>query len=738
MLTYFRSITDPLLRISSSLKANASDGEESRPETRLATAVHAYLESKSSVAGCVNLIPATTANHIAQLNIWIQQSRAKCLVGSGLHTAAAYLLHGLDNLDGDNLDVETLDTVLQAVWEQYEIDDYPRSTAMIIPRIFLHPRCVAASKTDSSLLSTLNKALSDLQNTAKHRVYALWSFAASLRSIVLDIPDAALELPLKAVFVQLANDPPITKPEFELEAIIAPMLTKFVPFRTYRYYYGESEGYSLACIFDTLNKLPKSDKGMQLQRDILDDLLHDWVHQKRPVPAVSRWKTTAQLQTMLVLLEGIVPTLSAADMEEYLQSFHEVLALEQMPRFRYLLEWIIARIYVLRSEQRLELLDGITDPDITNSKNVVSLMKIATMVARLPDTKEDFAFRLMTELAVLAASPKIVIRHEAHWTIPHLWSHSETQAWRQILDNRVFARLNEHIRGTEVYKNPPAGRLIDQFDPLEDHNLTNLFQGRYLDIEPREAPKVTREDFLQVWQEDNQRSRKPESNSDSGLLPLGKPQPFRQPASVTSAESSPPDLPIGAEIPPAPQAPAPLQTKATTWKNITPTLLTTATSLETRKPRPLILVSSLIDNPYNIGGLSRISEIFGVHSMTVANTRVTASKDFTSVSVSSHLWLPIEQLKVDAIAEYLVQKKLEGWKVVGIEQTDSSKVLGKGEWRFPEKCVLVLGSERQGIPAWLLGEMDFCVEVCQVGVTRSMNVQTAAAVVLFEYARQYS
>jgi tRNA guanosine-2'-O-methyltransferase len=42
-----------------------------------------------------------------------------------------------------------------------------------------------------------------------------------------------------------------------------------------------------------------------------------------------------------------------------------------------------------------------------------------------------------------------------------------------------------------------------------------------------------------------------------------------------------------------------------------------------------------------------------------------------------------------------------------------------------------------GMPAAVLGECDILVEIPQVGVTRSLNVQTAAAIVLFEYGRQH-
>ena len=79
----------------------------------------------------------------------------------------------------------------------------------------------------------------------------------------------------------------------------------------------------------------------------------------------------------------------------------------------------------------------------------------------------------------------------------------------------------------------------------------------------------------------------------------------------------------------------------------------------------------------------------------------------------------------------------EGFKVVGIEQTDRSVILGTKECVLPQKCILVMGSEREGIPALVLSECDVLVEIRQVGVTRSLNVQTACGIVLSEWVRQH-
>lgn len=186
---------------------------------------------------------------------------------------------------------------------------------------------------------------------------------------------------------------------------------------------------------------------------------------------------------------------------------------------------------------------------------------------------------------------------------------------------------------------------------------------------------------------------------------------------------------------------APLQTKSGTWD--AKALIEANEHRRNKVGSPkddgldIIVIASLIENAYNLGGLSRVSEIMGVGTLCFHSQEVLKLKDFTSVSVSSEVWLPILELKATDIPEYFRTKKLEGYSVVGIEQTDRSIVLGKEGFNLPKKVVLLLGSERFGIPAELLVELDLCVEIPQKGETRSMNVQTAAAVVLYEFRRQF-
>ena len=94
------------------------------------------------------------------------------------------------------------------------------------------------------------------------------------------------------------------------------------------------------------------------------------------------------------------------------------------------------------------------------------------------------------------------------------------------------------------------------------------------------------------------------------------------------------------------------------------------------------------------------------------------------------------EVKETDIIKFMTEKKREGYTLIGLEQTDKSVQLNS-DLKFPRKSLILLGKEREGIPGELLAELDFCVEIKQVGVIRSMNIQTATAVLVHSYSIQH-
>lgn len=287
----------------------------------------------------------------------------------------------------------------------------------------------------------------------------------------------------------------------------------------------------------------------------------------------------------------------------------------------------------------------------------------------------------------------------------------------------IFQRLRQSILNSDYFKQVIAAGKMDNeqtFNAKLNYTFAGIFAGSYL-FGGDEANIISPELFSLKAQELEKRT----------FISIGRVEQLKD-SSGKVRDMKTEEITL---------AKAPLQTKSSTWDA---KALIEANEHQTNKvnyPKDdglnIIVIASLIENAYNLGGLSRVSEIMGVTTLYLHSKEVLKSKDFTSVSVSSETWLPILELKATGISEYFRAKRLEGYSVVGIEQTDKSIILGNGSYTLPKKVVLLLGSEKLGIPAELLAELDLCVEIPQRGETRSMNVQTAAAVVLYEFCRQF-
>ncbi|XP_034864371.1 probable methyltransferase TARBP1 isoform X3 [Mirounga leonina] len=182
-----------------------------------------------------------------------------------------------------------------------------------------------------------------------------------------------------------------------------------------------------------------------------------------------------------------------------------------------------------------------------------------------------------------------------------------------------------------------------------------------------------------------------------------------------------------------------VQKKIIPWKNNTPDLdlelvFQDRVAKLGKSISRLIVVASLIDKPTNLGGLCRTCEAFGASALVVGSLQCVRDKQFQGLSVSAEQWLPLLEVKPPQLIDFLQQKKAEGYTVIGVEQT--AKSIDLTQYSFPERSLLLLGNEREGIPANLIQQLDVCVEIPQQGIIRSLNVHVSGALLIWEYTRQ--
>jgi tRNA guanosine-2'-O-methyltransferase len=602
---------------------------------------------------------------------------------------------------------------------------------------------------------------------------------------------------IEDVILEFINNPPLPRPEFLLDAAIANRELDNDGHNLLNVFADETLGH--ACIYDMLNRLRRGHTPWGLR--LLDRILEPWLEQEEPVPMVAKWKRTAQVQAMIILLEQCI--LKLEDAHLYWDKVFTVLALEPHPRFRFLLEWALVshsqRVTILVHFMSVEANSSTTvnvglqttisrlqAADHSNPKNVSSLIKVAMQLAlhpprhSVPIPHEDLEkdnLSLLTELIALSASPKIPIRHEAQWSFPILFGHAEQKKQKSIIENPAFVAMNKFIKTLDKYNTPPEAKILSSFDAEKDVDLETLFEGGYLRINPSELPLIHVTEFEEVWAHDTPETvahivppcfylgkGKEEWYYETNMLvPIEERKIHHTPKATVVNKQKNADAAATPQIENPTHRVAPLQTKSLTLDS-TFTSLNIDSTTERATTNGPTLIASLIAFPHNLGGLSRASEIFGCTSLLIPDIAVLKNQQFRNVSVNSELHVNIEELKEKDLGGWLRGKKGEGWIIVGVEQTDNSIIIGMPQTvetsgnatvstkeaeedqsqrqvsaekppSLPKKSIIVMGAEKTGIPAEILVECDVCVEIKQWGVTRSLNVQTAAACVLFEWRR---
>ncbi|PNS19313.1 hypothetical protein CAC42_2490 [Sphaceloma murrayae] len=654
----------------------------------------------------------------------IQASRSLCLKGLGLLDACVSLQNALDDPTA-TMDPKILSKVLDAIWEQVEIDDYPKFALLRVPGLFLHVRCVQLALIDDDVRSILLSFLEAYRLLPSGRIYTWSPLMIAVRQAIFEVPEFKLVVDINTIVMDVVKGPPSAKAEFRLDAAAAIILSTFRPETaglTYEHYYGSKEGVGWAAFFDLLNHVGATDTAMA--QSLLDTLLEPWMKQRIPAVIVNRWKTTEWVQAMLIIMNCKSVTDGYGSAQAYMKQFMYLLSVEPLPRYRFLFEWILCRIIIGHEKLMEPVLEVLSSIDHhSNPKYLASIIKVAVQVVCSEHGSEADAAEVMNRLTGLAASSKIIIRHEAQWALPGLWKHCQVSGWLSIVENPALIGLMEYMHSLYRTIEPAPERENSRLSLDTDQTMATLLCGSYLGLEPSTKPQLELEDYEQLLKLDEQGGRK-KPNTEYASLPWGKQPRARVHATYSNVKQE--DKPGKIDIV------VPLQTKGTSY------LSGTISDIKTKRHNSsLLVVGSLVDNPYNIGGLSRVSEIFGAAALYVASTKVLAHKDFESVAVSSHTHFDVRELAVADMVDFIVKMRLEGYTIVGIEQTDRSQILGREATRLPRKTILILGAEREGMPATVLAECDMLVEIPQKGSTRSLNVQTAASCVLFDYCRQH-
>lgn len=149
------------------------------------------------------------------------------------------------------------------------------------------------------------------------------------------------------------------------------------------------------------------------------------------------------------------------------------------------------------------------------------------------------------------------------------------------------------------------------------------------------------------------------------------------------------------------------------------------------KEKDIILILDGVQDPRNFGAIIRSAEIFGISGIIIPEKNSVKINE-TVVKTSTGAIEYVDIVKVVNISDTIRSLKKLGYWVYGAEG-DGSK--NYNEEKYPNKTVIVLGSEGFGIRKKVKENCDILIKIPMYGKINSLNVSVAGGIILSEVAK---
>jgi tRNA G18 (ribose-2'-O)-methylase SpoU len=150
---------------------------------------------------------------------------------------------------------------------------------------------------------------------------------------------------------------------------------------------------------------------------------------------------------------------------------------------------------------------------------------------------------------------------------------------------------------------------------------------------------------------------------------------------------------------------------------------------------PIIVVLENIRSAYNVGSVFRTSDAFLIEAIYIVGySAKPPHKEIKKTALGAEGTVTWKYFKTSA--EAIEELKKSGYKIFAAEQAEGSCELQRVEFEQNEKVAVVFGNEVTGVEQSTIHLCDGCIEIPQLGMKHSLNIATAAGVVLWELVRQ--
>lgn len=154
----------------------------------------------------------------------------------------------------------------------------------------------------------------------------------------------------------------------------------------------------------------------------------------------------------------------------------------------------------------------------------------------------------------------------------------------------------------------------------------------------------------------------------------------------------------------------------------------------------IIIIAHNIRSTHNVGAFFRTADGFGIAKIILSgytpyptidgDTRLPhfadkITRQIHKTALGAEVMVPFERLDEPPLDKL----KSQGYRIVGLEQDERSVMLP--DYKTPEKLVLLLGNEIDGIYPELRAKCDDLIEIPMHGDKESFNVSVATGVALY-------
>lgn len=149
---------------------------------------------------------------------------------------------------------------------------------------------------------------------------------------------------------------------------------------------------------------------------------------------------------------------------------------------------------------------------------------------------------------------------------------------------------------------------------------------------------------------------------------------------------------------------------------------------------PVIAVIENVRSAYNVGSLFRTADAFLLESIYITGyTAKPPHKEIKKTALGAED--SVDWQYFPTASEAIIQLRIMGYKIYAVEQVVNSHALQRMDFKKEDKIAVIFGNEVTGVEQETILQCDACIEIPQLGMKHSLNIATAAGVVLWEIVR---